>query len=83
MTTTLPDTLAARVATPSVELSHVAGKARRRAWVCLVIAFAIWCTLAGSVAATGWMYRRNATESPSAALSVERGTVFYGGTCHG
>lgn len=79
MTTTLPDTLAARVATPSAELSHVAGKARRRAWVCLVIAFAIWCTLAGSLVSTGWMYRRNATESPPAALNVERGTVFYGG----
>lgn len=25
------------------------------------------------------MYRRNATESPPAALTVERGTVFYGG----
>jgi hypothetical protein len=44
-----------------------------------VTAFAIWCVLAGSIAVTGWNYRRNATESPSATLNVERGTVFYGG----
>jgi hypothetical protein len=44
-----------------------------------MVAFAIWCLLAGSLAATGWTYRRNATESPPATLNVERGTVFYGG----
>jgi hypothetical protein len=35
--------------------------------------------MAGSIAVTAWNYRRNATESPSATLNVERGTVFYGG----
>ncbi|MGE3270356.1 MAG: FecR domain-containing protein [Chloroflexota bacterium] len=45
----------------------------------MIVAFAIWCTLAGSVIGAGWTYRRNATDSPPAALTVERGTVFYGG----
>lgn len=42
------------------------------------MAFGVWCTLAGFLAATGWTYRRNATESPPAILTVDRGTVFYG-----
>lgn len=79
MTTTLPNSLVAHVATPAAEISGDAGKARRRAWFCLVIAFAVWCSLAGTVLVSGWMYRRNATESPPAILTVERGTVFYGG----
>ncbi|MCC7370012.1 MAG: FecR domain-containing protein [Chloroflexi bacterium] len=80
MTTTLPDTLATRAATPAADLSRVAASARRRAWLCLVAAFVIWCSLIGSVLVTAWTYRRNATESPPAALAVERGTVFYGGS---
>ena len=79
MTTTVPEITAARPALPTVEPGWVAAKARRRAWLCFVVAFAIWCTLAGSIAAAGWSYRRNATESPPAMLAVERGTVFYGG----
>jgi hypothetical protein len=77
MTTTLPEMSAARPAFPSAEPAWGAARARRRAWLCLVIAFTIWCTIAGSIGAVGWTYRRNATESPPAMLSVERGTVFY------
>jgi hypothetical protein len=79
MTTTIPEISAARTAMPTAEPAWVAAKARRRAWLCLAVAFAIWCTLAGSIGAAGWTYRRNATESPPAMLSIDRGTVFYGG----
>jgi hypothetical protein len=43
-----------------------------------MVAFGVWCVLASFLAATGWTYRRNATESPPAVLAVDRGTVFYG-----
>jgi len=79
MTTVIPEISAARPAFRTADQPMAAARARRRAWICLVTAFAIWCVMAGSVAVTGWSYRRNATESPSATLSVERGTVFYGG----
>src|SRR5687767_10440777 len=79
MTTSISEISAARPAQPVAEPALASANARRRAWLWLVVAFAIWCTLAGSIAAAGWTYRRNATESPPAMLSVERGTVFYGG----
>jgi hypothetical protein len=79
MTTVIPEISAARPALPSADPIAAAARARRRAWLCLVAAFVIWCVLAGSIGVTGWSYRRNATESPSATLNVERGTVFYGG----
>src|SRR5438067_2052623 len=78
MTTTIPQITAARPALPSADPVSAASRARRRAWICLVAAFTIWCVLAGSIGVTGWTYRRNATESPPALLNVERGTVFYG-----
>jgi hypothetical protein len=77
MTTVLPEISAARPALPSADAPTASTRARQRAWVCLAVAFGIWCLLAGSIAVTGWTYRRNATESPSATLNVERGTVFY------
>lgn len=70
---------AARPALAPLDGALASSRARRRAWLCLLAAFAIWCTLAGSLLAAGWTYRRNATESPPALLTVERGTVFYGG----
>lgn len=80
MTTITPEISAAatRPARPSAEPALAAAQARRRAWVWLCVAFSVWCVLAGSVITAGWTYRRNATESPSANLTVERGTVFYG-----
>ena len=77
MTTVLPEISAARPALPSADAPTASTRARQRAWVCLAVAFGIWCLLAGSITVTGWTYRRNATESPSATLNVERGTVFY------
>jgi hypothetical protein len=77
MTTSVPEITVARPGLAAGEPTWSAARARRRAWLCVVIAFAVWCTLAGSVAVTGWSYRRNATESPPAQLNVERGTVFY------
>lgn len=79
MTTVIPEISAGRPALPSADPIAAAARARRRAWLCLVAAFTIWCVLAGSIGATGWTYRRNATESPAALLNVDRGTVFYGG----
>jgi hypothetical protein len=79
MTTLTPEISAAQPAGPAAEPARVAVKARRRAWLCLAVAFTIWCTLAGSIGVAGWTYRRNATESPPAILTIDRGTVFYGG----
>ena len=56
-----------------------AGHVQRRTWVCLCAAFLIWCVLAGTIAASAVNYRRNATDSPAALLSIERGTIFYEG----
>jgi hypothetical protein len=78
MTTLIPEITAARPAGPPTDHARSAARARQRAWVWFVVAFGVWCTLAGSIAATGWTYRRNATESPPAVLTVDRGTVFYG-----
>lgn len=55
------------------------GRARRRAWTVIVLAFLIWCSLVGAVLVMLVNHRRSATESPSVGLSVERGTVFYQG----
>ncbi len=54
-----------------------ARRAERRTWVCLSVAFLLWCALAVGLAAAANNYRRYATESPPAVLAAERGTVFY------
>ena len=51
MTTSISRITAGRPAVPAPEPAWVAAKARRRAWLCLVVAFTIWCTLAGSIGA--------------------------------
>lgn len=79
MTTVIPEIAAEQPARTGADTARSAARARRRAWIWLLTAFGVWCVLAGSVAVTGWTYRRNATESPPATLAIERGTVFYSG----
>jgi hypothetical protein len=79
MTTSISDVPSAPAVVPPAVLPWAGAAARRRAWICLGSAFAIWCALAGVLLGTGLNYRRNATESPPAVLNVERGTVFYEG----
>ena len=56
-----------------------ARRAERRTWVFFSAAFLVWCGLAAALFATANNYRRYATSSPPAVLSIERGTVFYEG----
>lgn len=53
--------------------------ARRRAWIVVGSAFIVWCGLVAALVTTLINHRRFATESPTADLGVERGTVFYQG----
>lgn len=77
MTTSISDVPTAQAVVPPAALPWAGARARRRAWICLGAAFAVWCAIAGVLLATGLNYRRNATEAPPALLNVERGTVFY------
>jgi hypothetical protein len=54
-------------------------RAERRTWLLLTSAFLIWCAIAVSTVVYATNYRRSATDSPPAMLSVDRGTVFYQG----
>lgn len=79
MTASIPNLASAKPVALPADPARLASKARRRAWLCLIVAFTIWCTLAGALLGAGLTYRRNATDSPPASLTVQRGTVFYGG----
>lgn len=54
-------------------------RAERRTWIVLGVAFAIWCSLSASALAWAVTVRRYAIDTPTAELTVERGTVFYQG----
>lgn len=54
-------------------------RAERRTWFVLGVAFAIWCALAAALLAWAVTVRRYAMDTPTAELTVERGTVFYQG----
>ena len=71
--TTMPATLAVAPA------ASAARWAQRRTWICITTAFLIWCVIAGTLLYGTLNYRRSATESPPAMLSIERGTIFYEG----
>jgi len=77
MTTSITDIPPTEAAVSAASLGWIGARARRRAWMCLGAAFAVWCTIAMVLLGAGLNYRRNATESPPALLNVERGTVFY------
>ncbi len=72
---------AARIRAAPVTASAVSSpqRAGRRAWIFLCLSFAVWCGLVGTLAVYASNYRRSATDSPPAILSLERGTVFYQG----
>ncbi|MCC6175316.1 MAG: FecR domain-containing protein [Chloroflexi bacterium] len=60
-----------------VGTAGAANRARRRAWICLWLAFVVWCAIALSGLITAANYRRSATDAPASLLLVDRGTVFH------
>lgn len=53
--------------------------AQRRAWVCLWVAFGIWCLLVGWGLITANTWRKTAYISPPAQIISKRGIVLYQG----
>lgn len=51
--------------------------AQQRAWVCLLAAFGVFCTLVVTCGSMALNYRRSATDSRPAGLRIERGIVLY------
>jgi hypothetical protein len=70
---------AARIhaATPAAASGVTARRAEQRTWICFSLAFLIWCSLAAAAVTTANNFRRYATDSPSAVLTGDRGTVFF------
>jgi hypothetical protein len=79
MSTVARDASTIHAAIAATAGDSAARRARRRTWICLSTAFLIWVSLAGAGLWAGLTYRRGATDSPGAALAIERGTVFYEG----
>src|SRR6266540_7245632 len=81
MTATASEAAGLEAAAPGVGASaSVARRAEQRAWLLLSAAFLVWCGLVGAGLVTANNYRRYATDSPPAALTIDRGTVFYQGS---
>ena len=70
---------AARIhaAAPAAASGVTARRAEQRTWICFSLAFLIWCSLAAAAVTTANNFRRYATDSPSAVLTGDRGTVFF------
>lgn len=64
---------------PDGMAASVAHRAEQRTWICLSLAFLVWCGIAATGLVTVNNYRRYATDSPPAVLAIDRGTVFYEG----
>ncbi len=70
------------VARPGETLSHTSSElsaraAQRRAWFWLLAAFTAFCCLSIASGTAVLNYRRSATDSPGAALRIDRGIVLY------
>ena len=70
------------VARPRRALSQTSSEltsraAQRRAWFWLLAAFAAFCCISIASVTAVVNYRRSATESPAAALRIDRGIVLY------
>jgi hypothetical protein len=53
--------------------------AQRRAWVCIIAAFGIFCVLIGWLGYTANIWRKTAYSAPTAQLVSKRGIVLYQG----
>ena len=53
--------------------------AQRRAWFCILAAFAIFCALVGWLGLTANTWRKTAYSAPPAQLLSKRGIVLYQG----
>ena len=72
----------AAFATEAVALERsdsAAIQAQRRAWVCILAAFAVWCLLVGWLAYTANNWRKTTYSAPPAQLLAKRGIVLYQG----
>jgi hypothetical protein len=59
--------------------SQAPDAAQRRAWLCIVVAFGIWCSLVVWLGVTANTWRKTAYSTPTAQLVAKRGIVLYQG----
>jgi hypothetical protein len=68
-----------REAPPIARPADAAEYAQRRAWMCILAAFGIFCVLVGWLGYTANTWRKTAYSAPAAQLTSKRGIVLYQG----